>query len=146
MSDALLQADDAVVLQILIPSHSRPDILLWPAMGDGHATVRSAYHAIHSTRVEVEDGDGQSSKQLWSPIWTTRVWPKVQTFMWKLGTDFIATKQNLVKRGVPTSVLCLTCAQTESREHLFLECRWVRQVWTDLLQLNVAGVTVSMES
>lgn len=128
-----------VVLQTPIPLIGRPNIIRWAATSDGRATVHSAYHVIHSNSTDVVDINGSSLQHLWPTIWKSKLWLKVQAFVWRLGTNSIATKENLVKRGVPTSSLCSICTQTESREHLVLGCSWVHQVWLDLLSLNVAG-------
>lgn len=126
IQEALDQTDAATVLQIHLPLNNRPDILRWPATTDGRTTVRSTYHAIQT--LHLEDGDRGASRtpNLWKVVWKARVWPKLQVFMWRLGTNSIVTKVNLVQRGVQTAVQFPSCSGNESRKHLFLECNWVQ--------------------
>lgn len=111
---------------------------------DERVMVRSAYHAINNRQsagaMDEDATTDPGTSSLWPVIWKARVWPKVQAFMWKLESNSIATKANLVRRGVPTYPLCQICYGVESREHIFLECSWVRHVWFGLLGLHVAGL------
>lgn len=145
--EAVHPEDVDVVLQTSIPLARRADILRWPDTSDGRATVRSAYHVIHSSRSDLDVGDtvGSLPRHIWPAIWKTYMWPKVQAFLWRLASNSIATKENLAKRGVPTSPLCPLCCTTESREHLIMGCSWVCPVWSDFLGLSVAGGTISID-
>lgn len=76
------------------------DIFRWPCTPDGRIMVRSAYHAIKNANTSAETNEAMlitnTSSNIWSAIWRAKVWPKVQVFMWRLVTNLVAVKSNLV--------------------------------------------------
>lgn len=43
----------------------------------------------------------------------------------------------LVRRGIQTSLVCPTCDEVETREHMMIGCGWTRRVWLGALGVNV---------
>lgn len=72
-------------------------------------------------------------------IWKAKVWPKVKVFMWKFASNALVVRSNLERMGAPTSPVCLTCVEVETREHVLMGCRWTSEVWEGVLgiQMNV---------
>ena len=58
---------------------------------------------------------------------------KVSIFVWRLGLNRIATKDNLYKRRVLTDVeqgCSANCGLTEDMDHLFFQCDFYGKIWT----------------
>lgn len=71
---------------------------------------------------------------LWKCIWKAQVMPKVKNFIWRLVIGAIPTNANLQKRGMKLSSCCSICnGESETSEHIFLRCPWVKAVWFGLL-------------
>lgn len=137
--------DAEAVLKVQIPLDHKSDVYRWPNTTDRRISVRSAYHSIKNRQVmrapEEDTASVAEISNLWLAIWKARVLPKVQTFMWRLATNPIAVRANLVRRGIQTSSsLCHACDEPESIEHLILDCSWVQPIWQGMLGLNMAGL------
>ncbi|XP_057428588.1 uncharacterized protein LOC130722016 [Lotus japonicus] len=62
---------------------------------------------------------------------------KVCTFMWQLQKNRVATKANLMRRGIvlPDDGCCVLCfAEMETTEHLFLHCNLIWPSWVSILR------------
>lgn len=96
--EALPSTDATEFLKITIPLVECSDILRWPHTRDGIASVRSTYHSLRCSWTESNAGIQQhaaSLSSLWLAIWTVKVWPKVQTYMWRFVSNSIAVRSNL---------------------------------------------------
>lgn len=135
-------ADVEAVMQTQLPLIAMEDILRWPCTSDGRITVRSSYHAIKnasSSDLNADQVTTITSSKLWPAFWRAKVWTKVQVFMWRLATNSVGVKGNLLRRGIPINPICHACQCFESREHAFLQCNQVQCIWHGLFGLNFAG-------
>ncbi|CAI9300972.1 unnamed protein product [Lactuca saligna] len=65
--------------------------------------------------------------------WNNRVPKKVNILAWRVAHGRIPTRANLLKRGIGTNPMCILCEQeTETEEHLFLNCIISVEVWNSL--------------
>lgn len=66
-------------------------------------------------------------------LWKCKVPHKMSVFCWQTVLGKIATKKNLLKRGIDLSIEeqgCVFCIQaTESHRHLFLSCNITNILW-----------------
>lgn len=63
-------------------------------------------------------------------LWSAKVEPKCQFFMWLWLRGRILTNDNLATRGIPQSEMCNLCdQQDETPLHLILRCPFARAVW-----------------
>ena len=79
--------------------------------------------------VDVECSSYNKGKK-WSKIWSKNGMPKINVFFWILAHRKNLTAKNLRKRGLEGLLRCILCKESEeSIEHLFLECKFSREVW-----------------
>lgn len=87
------QVDADEVLKLVVSMVEQRDILRWPHTTDGRPTVRSLYAYLGSSRSTGNMGIGHqpaNQSPMWQAIWKSKVWPKIQTYTWKLATNSIA--------------------------------------------------------
>jgi hypothetical protein len=66
----------------------------------------------------------------WKLVWFPLAIPKQAFIFWLVMHDRLLTGDHLIKRGYKGDVKCVYCHnQTESREHLFLECNFSYRIW-----------------
>ena len=108
------------------------DILIWPKSKEGVYTVKSRYQLL----CEMEDKELASTsttggtKKFWADLWKLRAPNKVKTFTWRACTNSLPTMENLLKRKVVQSALCLNCKrEPENVVHALWGCEKICQVW-----------------
>jgi len=71
---------------------------------------------------------------MWKKIWSNNGMPKINIFCWIMAHGKILTIENLRKKGIlgPWFVLCN--AEEETINHLFIDCKYAREVWDHVLQ------------
>jgi hypothetical protein len=71
----------------------------------------------------------------WKNIWNNDGLPKINTFCWTLLHRKILTGENLSKRGIHGPFRCALCKkESDTIQHIFLECSYVHRVWEIILQ------------
>ncbi|KAL3740589.1 hypothetical protein ACJRO7_021809 [Eucalyptus globulus] len=56
----------------------------------------------------------------------------MRIFTWSICQNAIPTQENLYKRKVLPDPICSLCnTHPETTEHLFLLCKWTKNIWTD---------------
>ncbi|WVZ82140.1 hypothetical protein U9M48_029438, partial [Paspalum notatum var. saurae] len=54
-------------------------------------------------------------------------------FLWRLANNSLPVRMNIAKRGIETDTKCPMCARPdEDCGHLFLKCKFVKQIWGNL--------------
>lgn len=72
---------------------------------------------------------------LWNNVWHQDRLPKVNIFCWALAHEKILTNENIRKGGIFGPSRCALCKEnSESIQHMFLECMFVKEVWQTMLQ------------
>ena len=80
---------------------------------------------------------------MYEKFWKTKVFPSAQVTAWRVLENKLATKCNLVRRGVEfESYLCIMCrVEEEFNRHLFFDCKITWLVWSQCYTwLGVASV------
>ena len=89
----------------------------------GTNIVNEGYHSLQTLKTG-------SHQRIWVNIWDSDNIPKINAFFWILGHGKTLTADNLRKRGLEGLLRCILCKEfEESLEHLFLECKFSREVW-----------------
>jgi len=87
-------------------------------------SVREAYRFLTSGE--------QVDRTLVDDVWHRYIPAKVSLFVWRLLRNCLPTKDNLMRRRVlqVTDTACVYgCGDSESANHLFLECEILNMVW-----------------
>ncbi|KAL8094028.1 hypothetical protein AgCh_035786 [Apium graveolens] len=121
------ELDADCILKTRIPQNQVNDRIAWMHTVDGFYTAKFRYHfwyERHSDRgIEVESNG-------WKRLWKLQVPHKMKYFLWRLCKNNIPVKNSLIKRGVPTSIICPLCnVDIEHARHVFLECEYARGCW-----------------
>jgi ribonuclease HI len=99
------------------------DVLIWHAEPSGQFKVSSTF--VSKEKV---------TPPLWSQAWVKGLIPKVNIFLWILLQNKILTLDNMQKRGINLVNRCVLCKNgLEDRDHLFLNCAFSQQVWSEIL-------------
>jgi hypothetical protein len=75
------------------------DILRWGHTSRGTFTIQEAYSIKESFHLIPQE-------QVWTKIWLTKHWPKINTFLWLVAHKSILTWDNLMKRGFIGPSIC----------------------------------------
>lgn len=66
----------------------------------------------------------------WLLPWGLPVPPKIKIFVWHLCHNGLATRENLLRRGIGHDASCTKCHRSmEDDTHLFLQCDYVKAAW-----------------
>ncbi|CDY12378.1 BnaC08g08270D [Brassica napus] len=110
-----------------------PDSFAWLATKSGSYSVKSGYYVAASQCNaeirEVTEAQRVVEQTLCKAIWTAKVSPKLQLFLWKITHGALPLGENLAKRGLLNQITCRHCGELETAEHLFLHCSFSRHVW-----------------
>lgn len=107
---------------------------------DGHDSIvwclnQSGFFNVKDACRWVEDQVFQKDWQVPNPI-NKLIPPKVGLFVWQAQRNKVATKANLIARGMNLDGqdLCVICNQVhETTEHLFMHCSSVWQLWASIV-------------
>lgn len=58
--------------------------------------------------------------------------PKIKHYVWRLATNRVAVKDNLIRRRMQIDPGCPVCGDNETREHMATGCKWTEHVWRDM--------------
>lgn len=74
---------------------------------------------------------------LWKNIWNNVGLPKINFLCWILVQKKILTAENLEKRDMQGSSLCVLCCKyAKSIDHMFLHCPYIKDVWKNAFWTN----------
>ncbi|CAL1380781.1 unnamed protein product [Linum trigynum] len=122
-----------LIKEIPLPRGNVEDRLVWHGTQDGVFTVKSAYHLV----VQLDKMDDQWSASVswmdrpsWIRVWEAPVPPKLRVFLWQILYRLLPTIEALIERKIEVHPRCPVCwAESETLEHLFLECPVARALW-----------------
>lgn len=110
---------------------SKSDTLLWLADSSHHFTVSSAYQVLCK-------GDHVLEPSLIKVIWQKFLPLRVSVFAWKVAHNGIASKDNLLHRGIVLQNQNFSCQicnnELETSNHLFLFCPQTTKLWFKIQQ------------
>lgn len=102
---------------------------------DGLDMIHWGYQTLGQFNVkEVADlASGSTNlptEKRWCKLWGQGHWPKITLFLWLLMRGRILTWENLRRRGMLGSSVCVMCQKVEKTiEHLLQGYEWAREVW-----------------
>ncbi|XP_058082428.1 uncharacterized protein LOC131230536 [Magnolia sinica] len=118
-----------------LPVHSESDSIIWNLEKSSIFSVRSLYNFLINSR---------SASIKYTPhfCWKYPVPPKLSAFTWLVCKKKILTIDNLRKRGMVLTNICLCCMRDEEYvNHLLLHCPFISEIWPDLLlRFNMSWV------
>jgi hypothetical protein len=144
INDIFLQEDAETILTIPL-YEGMEDLVAWHPDLKGMFSVKSAYALAIKYRDSLNQADASTSasqqgNQLWKKIWGLTVPNKIKMFMWRLAHNSHPVRANLARKGIKLDTLCPMCGRLdEDSGHLFLKCKYVKQVWRGLnLEVRVS--------
>ncbi|KAI4325901.1 hypothetical protein MLD38_031265 [Melastoma candidum] len=111
------------LIQLLKPTDypgTGADRLLWSASSNGIFSIKEAWELLRVKRQKVR----------WSKwIWSNAIPPRCSFLVWLIAKGKLRTAQFWHLKGLWTSAECVLCqGAEETRDHLFFECAFARQV------------------
>jgi ribonuclease HI/exonuclease III len=99
----------------------------------GTYTTAAGYKALQNTK------DNSHPPAFWKLVWDNLALPKVNFFFWTVVQNKLLTGDNLEKRKIAGPHRCELCrSNSETAQHLFLECNFAKEVWRlSLLDLQI---------
>ena len=80
--------------------------------------------------MDAASSDTSNQKTFWNHIWKLRVPNKIKTFLWRVCSEALPTKENLRKRKILDSIECSLCqAGQELTFHAIWGCDTLRHIW-----------------
>lgn len=102
----------------------------WIFSSSGEYSVKSGYELTRRWKLSRhsdigEPSNWESSANVWTRFWRSRVPDRVELVTWPLYHDSLPVFSNLSKRGCDTSNGRLFCGfKNENALHLFVNCWW----------------------
>jgi hypothetical protein len=126
-----------MILQILIDRHGGTDFVRWSFSKQGIYIVRSAYNFARSDKFFVSRslaGRGMHSGSMneekdWKALWRINAPGKMKIHLWRFAHDCLLSGEQMQRRSIPTSDLCIFCGWSEDIAHSLLTCHFAREVW-----------------
>ena len=127
----ILPLDEQRILSIKPSFEGAPDKLIWLNDASGEYTTRSGYAAALLQQKDFPTTLQTTLSFNWQKnIWKLKLSPKVKLFLWKLFHGALPVGTQLRARQINVEGICKTCGLPESINHLFLECGFAQQVWS----------------
>jgi hypothetical protein len=113
------------------------DALIWKFSSNGSYSSQSLYKIINFRGVV----------PIHSPsVWSLKIPPRVQFFLWLLSNNKNLTRDNLAKKQHVEDKTCLFCGESETAQHLFFMCVVAKQMWIRISEVVSRDVGVCFES
>jgi hypothetical protein len=108
------------------------DKLIWTGSKNRCFSVRSAYY-MEMERRNQDSGESSNSgenQNLWKAVWNWKCPLVIKNFLWKLGSNILATRENLFRKGILFDPFCPFClVNSESVFHALWSCLASVAVW-----------------
>ncbi|CAL1404855.1 unnamed protein product [Linum trigynum] len=115
------------ILRVPIGEEEAKDFWAWRFNEDGKFTVKTAYHAVHSS---VTDPHTMDNVEKWKWVWSLNIPPKLKFFVWRCARNGLATKERLMHRKCSPNATCQVCQwPIESLFHCLFQCPHARESW-----------------
>ncbi|CAN1848206.1 Putative ribonuclease H protein At1g65750 [Linum perenne] len=109
------------------------DRWIWHHDTKGVFSIKSCYKMLKSGREGWRGHTGNQNGE-WKWIWRLSMPPKVKHFVWKVCSNLVATRENLMRRRCAQDPLCPCCRrEDETVIHLLFGCNLTKELWTELL-------------
>ena len=69
-------------------------------------------------------------------MWSTFNVPKHAFISWLAILNRLRTKDKLRALGITMDESCAFCSEQETRDHLFFECSFTKELWIEVLQMR----------
>src|SRR5438105_1261016 len=101
-------------------------------------TLRDVAHARSASSSSSSDVHGSK----WTSIWNLKMPGNMKIFLWRLVHNSLPLRLNIQRKHVELDTRCPVCARfDEDGCHLFLRCKFVKQIWREL---NLEGLRGAM--
>lgn len=129
--EVLSPIDAELVLDIPLCDLWPSDRIIWHFSNSGDFTVKSAYFlARWMANGDLPCPSSDSIRVVWKRLWNLNIPPRMKLFVWKVGTNALATKCNLARRIPNFQPVCELCGNGfESDAHAIFECEWAKSIW-----------------
>lgn len=113
------------ILSIPLPYYPKKELLMWALNSKGIFFVKSAYRVL----IE-QDKSSNPAGVPWKKLWKSRLPERVKMLIWRLGSNALPTKDNLMKRLANVDPTCIFSKEKlESGVHLCCECPVTKAIW-----------------
>jgi hypothetical protein len=116
------------------------DELIWDSAPSGIYTPKDGYTRLNLDLFQREP------VWWWKKLWKLKCPAKTRLFMWNVLSNKVSTWDILQKRNNHGPGWCYLCkSEGESTLHIFLECRYIKEVWNefrDFWKLDADGLVI----
>jgi hypothetical protein len=79
-----------------------------------------------------ESSNLREIQSFWKELWNWKCPPMLKNFLWKLGSNILATRENLFRKGFVKDPYCPFClTNTETAFHALWSCPASVAIWQD---------------
>ncbi|KAL9681972.1 hypothetical protein QQ045_013765 [Rhodiola kirilowii] len=107
---------------------SEDDRVVWSFSSDGRFSTNSLMKAAMDVKIKKKGWEEVPFK-----LWSGLAPPKVEMLIWRIYSDSLPSKVNLLKRRVlkeGQDLSCVLCeTELETSDHLLIHCSWSRKLW-----------------
>nr|POE63869.1 putative ribonuclease h protein [Quercus suber] len=121
-----------LILKIPLSSSYVEDKLVWPHTANGVYSIKSGYNFLAKEKLSPSlalshQDDGRS---IWKKLWSLSMPNKIKNFLWRVSTEVILVKKNLVACKVLAEDVCDHChVATEDVHHALWDCQELSAMW-----------------
>ncbi|CAN1145175.1 Uncharacterized mitochondrial protein AtMg00310 [Linum perenne] len=121
------------IVQIPIGPPTLKDKWIWHFDTNRKFSIRSCYKLLkHGSNDQSESGESQQGEWKW--VWQLSLPPKIKFFVWRICSNLVATKVNLMRRRCSPDPKCPCCNSfDETLRHMLFECVVTKGIWREML-------------
>ena len=134
-----------IIKQIPLSSRRPQDKLIWAGNRKWVFSVKNAYHLLlQKANVNTESSSAGSLTKFWNGVWSAKVQPKIQNFIWRACRNILPTQTKLFDKKISSSFSCKWCEdEPETGDHILWQCDFAQRVWNACLVPIPSGVDVT---